>query len=196
MQFELDVSDAPHRLGGLSLVRPIRRKVKGRCQQKRVTSFMDPLSDPRGSGYQVIQSRIAIGHGGIWGTGTAQGTQTQLRFIPVAHTDFIFSAFAEEHGFLGVMVVLGLYFLWILHCSERAGSAGQSRHVSVHGRGNFVVISHPGQYRNGFGQDDCDGNSVAADECGRIESVFSFHDAGAGEQRPATANRRLRFLNF
>ena len=92
-------------------------------QQKRVTSFIDPLSDPRGSGYQVIQSRIAIGHGGIWGTGTAQGTQTQLRFIPVAHTDFIFSAFAEEHGFLGVLVVLGLYFLWVLQIVQNAQAA-------------------------------------------------------------------------
>ena len=92
-------------------------------QQKRVISFIDPLSDPRGSGYQVIQSRIAIGHGGIWGTGTNQGTQTQLRFIPVAHTDFIFSSFAEEHGFVGVLVVLGLYFLWVMQIIQNAQAA-------------------------------------------------------------------------
>ncbi len=92
-------------------------------QQRRVTSFLDPFSDPRGSGYQVIQSRIAIGHGGIWGTGTNQGTQTQLRFIPVAHTDFIFSAFAEEHGFVGVLIMLGLYFLFLMQIIQNAQAA-------------------------------------------------------------------------
>jgi len=108
---------------GCALLAPIAYPFLSPYQQKRVTSFLDPLSDPRGSGYQVIQSRIAIGHGGIWGTGTSQGTQTQLRFIPVAHTDFIFSAFAEEHGFLGVMVVLILYFLWVLQIVQNAQAA-------------------------------------------------------------------------
>jgi rod shape determining protein RodA len=108
---------------GCALLVPIAYPFLSTYQQKRVTSFLDPLSDPRGSGYQVIQSRIAIGHGGIWGTGTNQGTQTQLRFIPVAHTDFIFSAFAEEHGFLGVLVVLGLYFLWMMQIIQNAQAA-------------------------------------------------------------------------
>ena len=71
----------------------------------------------------MIQSRIAVGHGGLWGTGATRGTQTQLRFLPVAHTDFIFSAFAEEHGFVGVVVVLGLYFLLIMQIVQNAQAA-------------------------------------------------------------------------
>lgn len=92
-------------------------------QRARLTSFLDPASDPKGSGYQIIQSRIAIGQGGIWGRGVTKGTQTQLQFLPVPHTDFIFSAFAEEHGFLGVVVVLGLYFLLLMQIVQNAQTA-------------------------------------------------------------------------
>jgi rod shape determining protein RodA len=92
-------------------------------QKARLETFMDPLSDPRGRGYQVIQSKIAVGDGGIWGRGVTQGTQTQLRFLPVPHTDFIFSAFAEEHGFVGVVVVLGLYFLLLMQIVQNAQTA-------------------------------------------------------------------------
>ncbi|MCZ2074855.1 MAG: rod shape-determining protein RodA [Bryobacterales bacterium] len=92
-------------------------------QKARLVTFMDPDEDPRGSGYQVIQSRIAVGNGGIWGRGVTQGTQTQLRFLPVPHTDFIFSAFAEEHGFVGVLVGLGLYLMLILQIVQNAQSA-------------------------------------------------------------------------
>ena len=82
-----------------------------------------PYRDPRGRGYQVIQSKIAVGDGGMWGRGVTQGTQTQLRFLPVPHTDFIFSAFAEEHGFVGVMLVLGLYFLLLMQIVQNAQTA-------------------------------------------------------------------------
>lgn len=92
-------------------------------QRDRLTTFHDPLADPRGRGYQVIQSKIAVGHGGIWGRGVTQGTQTQLRFLPVPHTDFIFSSFAEEHGFVGVVVVLGLYFLLLMQIVQNAQTA-------------------------------------------------------------------------
>jgi rod shape determining protein RodA len=81
-------------------------------QQKRLLIFMDPSQDPLGSGYHLIQSRIAIGAGGLWGKGLLQGTQTQLDFIPEQHTDFVFSVVGEELGFIGTMVVLGL--LWFL----------------------------------------------------------------------------------
>ena len=66
-------------------------------QKNRLVSFIDPSKDPKGTGYQVIQSKIAIGSGGIWGMGVTRGLQTQLRFLPVPHQDFIFAAFAEEH---------------------------------------------------------------------------------------------------
>jgi len=92
-------------------------------QRARLVTFLDPSGDPRGAGYQVIQSKIAVGDGGIWGRGVTRGTQTQLRFLPVPHTDFIFSSFAEEHGFVGVVVVLGLYFLLLMQIVQNAQMA-------------------------------------------------------------------------
>jgi len=92
-------------------------------QKARLVSFMDPDRDPKGSGYQLIQSQIAVGNGGMFGKGVTKGTQTQLRFLPVPHTDFIFSAFAEEHGFVGVVVVLSLYFVMIMRIVQNAQAA-------------------------------------------------------------------------
>jgi rod shape determining protein RodA len=92
-------------------------------QKARLVSFLDPERDPKGTGYQVIQSKIAVGAGGMWGKGVNQGTQTQLRFLPVPHTDFIFSAFAEEHGFVGVVVVLALYFMLLMQIVKNAQTA-------------------------------------------------------------------------
>jgi rod shape determining protein RodA len=92
-------------------------------QKARLVSFQDPGRDPLGSGYQVIQSKIAVGSGGMWGKGVTHGSQTQLRYLPVSHTDFIFSAFAEEHGFVGVVVVLGLYFLLLMQIVHNAQTA-------------------------------------------------------------------------
>jgi len=80
-------------------------------QKDRLILFLDPDKDPLGGGYHLIQSRIAIGAGELWGRGLHQGTQTQLDFIPEQHTDFIFSAIGEELGFVGAMVVLTLYWL-------------------------------------------------------------------------------------
>jgi rod shape determining protein RodA len=92
-------------------------------QKARLVSFLDPERDPRGTGYQVIQSKIAVGAGGMWGKGVAQGTQTQLRFLPVPHTDFIFAAFGEEHGFVGIVVVLALYFMLLMQIVKNAQTA-------------------------------------------------------------------------
>lgn len=92
-------------------------------QRARLTTFVDPSTDPKGSGYQVIQSMIAVGHGGMWGRGVTRGTQTQLQFLPISHTDFIFSSFAEEHGFVGVVVVLGGYFLLLMQIVQNAQTA-------------------------------------------------------------------------
>ena len=79
-------------------------------QKKRVTTLINPAGDPRGSGYQVIQSKIAIGSGGFAGKGFLKGSQSQLRFLPARHTDFIFSVIGEETGFIGVFIVIVLYF--------------------------------------------------------------------------------------
>ncbi|MEM9449004.1 MAG: rod shape-determining protein RodA [Cyanobacteria bacterium P01_E01_bin.6] len=80
-------------------------------QKDRLILFLDPTKDPLGGGYHLIQSRIAIGAGELWGRGLHQGTQTQLNFIPEQHTDFIFSAIGEELGFFGAIVVIAIYWL-------------------------------------------------------------------------------------
>ena len=80
-------------------------------QKARLIMFLDPEQDPLGGGYHLIQSRIAIGAGKLWGTGWHQGTQTQLDFIPEQHTDFIFSAVGEEFGFVGSLLLLGAFWL-------------------------------------------------------------------------------------
>jgi len=89
-------------------------------QKARVTSFLDPAQDAKGAGYQQIQARITVGSGGLTGKGFRKGTQGQLRFLPVAHNDFIFSVLAEEQGFAGVLVALGLYLFVILRALEAA----------------------------------------------------------------------------
>ncbi|MEM9504659.1 MAG: rod shape-determining protein RodA [Cyanobacteria bacterium P01_E01_bin.43] len=80
-------------------------------QKDRLILFLDPDKDPLGGGYHLIQSRIAIGAGQLWGRGLHQGTQTQLNFIPEQHTDFIFSAVGEEWGFVGAIAVITAYWL-------------------------------------------------------------------------------------
>lgn len=92
-------------------------------QKARLTSFINPEYDPQGSGYQVLQSKIAVGSGGIWGEGTEKGTQTQGYFLPVPYTDFIFAAFSEEHGFVGAILVLLLYFFVLMRLIQNAQTA-------------------------------------------------------------------------
>jgi rod shape determining protein RodA len=82
-------------------------------QQQRIISFLDPMSDPRGAGYNSIQSMIAVGSGKLTGKGYQEGTQSQLNFLPEHHTDFIFSVFSEEHGFIGSMILLILYLAFL-----------------------------------------------------------------------------------
>lgn len=92
-------------------------------QKARLMSFLDPTLDPLGTGYHIMQSKIAVGSGGIIGNGFTNGTQGQLRFLPEHHTDFIFSVLAEEWGFIGSFFVLILYFvlvLWGLNIAQNA----------------------------------------------------------------------------
>ncbi|MBI2429244.1 MAG: rod shape-determining protein RodA [Ignavibacteriales bacterium] len=84
-------------------------------QQKRIATFLDPDNDPLGAGYNVIQAKVAIGSGGLMGKGFMRGTQTQLSFIPKQWTDFIFCVPGEEFGFLGGVVVLGLFAVLLYH---------------------------------------------------------------------------------
>ena len=83
-------------------------------QKTRIWTFMNPESDPLGAGYHVVQSKVAIGSGQVWGKGYLQGSQNRLEFLPEQHTDFVFSVFAEEWGFSGCVLLLAGYVLLIL----------------------------------------------------------------------------------
>jgi len=92
-------------------------------QKARLTSFINPDNDPKGSGYQIRQSLIAVGSGGVWGKGAEQGSQTQGDFLPIPHADFIFAAFSEEHGFTGAFLILLLYFVILMRLIQNAQTA-------------------------------------------------------------------------
>jgi rod shape determining protein RodA len=92
-------------------------------QKTRVCTLLDPMKDPLGRGFHIIQGLIAIGSGGLWGKGLLQGTQTQLNFVPERTTDFIFAGFAEEFGFVGVVVLLVLFFALIARGLKIANEA-------------------------------------------------------------------------
>ncbi len=92
-------------------------------QKDRLLTFVDHDADPQKKGYQSIQSQIAVGSGGLWGKGTTKGTQTQGNFLPVTHTDFIFASFSEEHGFVGAVGVLLLYFMVLMRLIHNAQTA-------------------------------------------------------------------------
>ncbi|HVJ65140.1 MAG TPA: rod shape-determining protein RodA [Bdellovibrionota bacterium] len=92
-------------------------------QRQRVMTFIDPTKDPRGTGYNALQSMIAVGSGEFMGKGFEQGSQTQLEFTPESHTDFIFSVLAEEWGFLGAGVLFGLYMFIFGRCIRIASLA-------------------------------------------------------------------------
>ena len=95
-------------------------------QKQRILTFTNPELDPRGAGYQIIQSKVAIGSGGIWGKGLLNGTQTQLKFLPAQHTDFIFSVIGEELGLFGVGIILSIFALLLLYLLYLATSVKSS----------------------------------------------------------------------
>ncbi|HEX3071228.1 MAG TPA: rod shape-determining protein RodA, partial [Thermoanaerobaculia bacterium] len=103
-------------------------------QKERIMIFLDPARDPLGSGYQVMQAKIATGSGGITGKGFLHGTQVNLEYLPARHTDFIFSVLGEEWGFVGVLIVLVLYLFLVI---ESLSVAKQSRDRG----GTFLVLA-------------------------------------------------------
>src|ERR1700690_1865567 len=113
------------------LMMPVAIHVLKPYQRERLTSFMQPEADSQGSGYQVIQSLIAVGSGGLWGSSTS--SQTHQAFLPVPQTDFIFAAFAEEHGFVGALTVMLLYFIVLMRLTQNAQTAPDRA-------GTFVVM--------------------------------------------------------
>jgi rod shape determining protein RodA len=94
-------------------------------QKLRILTFLNPDRDPLGAGYQIIQSKIAVGSGGLSGKGFLKGTQSYLEFLPEKHTDFIFTLFAEEHGFLGSLSLLLIYII-IIYRVLRIGAISRS----------------------------------------------------------------------
>jgi rod shape determining protein RodA len=101
---------------GAAVAAPIAYDQLHDYQRARITTFLDPESDPLGAGYNIIQSKIALGSGGIWGKGFLQGTQGHLNFLPEKQTDFIFTMIAEEFGLAGALVVLSLLALVVVFC--------------------------------------------------------------------------------
>ena len=100
-------------------------------QKDRISHFINPTTDPLGKGYNVIQSKIAIGSGGIWGKGYKKGTQGQLLFLPEKHTDFMFASTAEEMGLVGITLIIGSYILLIKTLLSRAISAGNHPQLKI-----------------------------------------------------------------
>jgi rod shape determining protein RodA len=92
-------------------------------QQKRIASFIDPLADPLGAGYNALQAKVAIGSGGFWGKGFLHGNQTQLRFIPEQWTDFIYCVIGEEFGFIGSIIVISLFLIIFLRLFKLSATA-------------------------------------------------------------------------
>ncbi len=106
-------------------ITPVLWKTLRPYQQQRILTFIQPEKDPRGAGYQIIQSKVAIGSGGVWGKGFLQGSQSHLNFLPAHHTDFIFSVIGEELGFVGVVLVLTVFlflFLYLLYLANQVKS--------------------------------------------------------------------------
>lgn len=111
-------------------------------QQRRIKTFMNPEADPHGAGYQVIQSKIAVGSGGLWGKGYLKGTQGHLKFLPAGHTDFIFSVFCEEMGFIGAGAVLAAFFLLVYRGLVAAGRCRNKFSQLVIVGGSAYFASH------------------------------------------------------
>ncbi len=108
-------------------------------QKNRITAFLNPEQDPLGSGYHLIQSMTAVGSGGFWGKGLGEGTQSQLRFLPERHTDFIFASLAEELGFFGASLLLLSYFFLLFKVLKTSMQA-KSRFGSLITIGVFVLF--------------------------------------------------------
>jgi rod shape determining protein RodA len=107
-------------------VTPILWHIFKEYQRRRLLAFLDPSVDPLGSGYGIIQSKIAVGSGMLWGKGLFAGTQNVLQFVPEHHTDFIFSVVGEELGFVGCLVLLALFYVWLVR-GVRAATVARDR---------------------------------------------------------------------
>lgn len=144
-------------LGGMILFHGVRLRVLLTCllslplllpvawfgmhdyQRQRIMTFLDPTNDPRGAGYHIIQSQIAIGSGQLWGKGFQQGTQSLLRFLPEKHTDFAIAVFGEEWGFVGSVVLMALFCCFLLSIFSTVREA-KDRFGSTLAAGIFIYF--------------------------------------------------------
>lgn len=108
-------------------------------QKRRIMIFINPGLDPRGAGWHVLQSKIAIGSGGLWGKGFLQGTQKKLSFLPAQHTDFIFSTLGEEFGLLGCLIVL-LLFAWVIYSCFAIAQRARNEFASLTAAGLATIL--------------------------------------------------------
>ena len=161
-------------------------------QRERVTSFRHPEEDAKGSGYQVLQSKIAVGSGGFWGKGFGNGSQNQLGYIPVRYSDFIMSAWAEEQGFKGVLRCFGaVHGVVVAFSAERPARERSRGHVSGHGRGSGVRVSRFGQCGYGHRSDASHRYSIAFDELRWFGHVVCIPGDWACDECPAAPIRQL-----
>ena len=123
----------PIGVAGVASLPFIYKYVLSEYQQKRIQVFFNPNLDPRGRGYNVIQSKIAVGSGQLWGKGYLQGTQNQMGYLPTKYTDFIFSVISEEFGFIGALLVTAVLFFIIYKCFKTAQQADNAfgRYICV-----------------------------------------------------------------
>ena len=129
-------------LGGAGVVAaalPIVYSMMHDYQRKRVLIFLDPESDPLGSGYHITQSKIAIGSGGIWGKGYLQGSQSHLDYLPEGHTDFVFAAMVEEWGLLGGVLLI-LSFAMVIRWGMKVAAKGRTRFAQLTAAGLTTTI--------------------------------------------------------
>jgi len=124
---------------GVGIVTPIMWDLLKEYQKNRILSFLGLVQDPHGLGYQVIQSKVAIGSGGFTGKGFLDGTQTHLRFLPEQHTDFVFCVIGEEFGFLGAIILLSLFFFLVVKTIDIAGNV-KSKFLSIVTFGAAVIF--------------------------------------------------------
>lgn len=124
---------------GFGIITPFIWNRMAEYQQLRILTFLDPGRDPRGAGYQIIQSKIAIGSGGIWGKGLLSGSQTRLDFIPERHTDFVFSVLGEEFGLWGALIVIILFGI-IFYRAIRIAARCRSRFAAGVTMGAAAVL--------------------------------------------------------
>jgi rod shape determining protein RodA len=125
-------------LGGISL--PIIYELLHDYQKKRISTFLNPLLDPKGAGYNAIQAMISVGSGQLFGRGFGRGTQSLLRFLPERHTDFIFASFSEEFGLIGSLVLLLIFFFMFLRLLKQASRKVNEPLAYLYISGLFIML--------------------------------------------------------